>query len=69
MIRYTALSLPHALSASEVPMATMKVTYVVESGSFRDVPKAIRLLATNILTDPLRRSNDEASAGFRSFFL
>ena len=37
VILNTALSRPHARSASEVPIATMKVTKVVESGSLRVV--------------------------------
>ena len=40
VILNTALSLLHALSASDEPMATMNVTYVVERGSFSDVPMA-----------------------------
>ena len=31
--RYTALSEPQARSASEVPIATINVTYVVDKGS------------------------------------
>ena len=41
VMRNTALSRPHALSAKDEPIATMKATYVVESGSFREVPTAI----------------------------
>ena len=37
VMRYTALSRPHALSASDDPMATIKQTYVVERGSLSDV--------------------------------
>ena len=37
VMRYTALSRPHALSASDDPIATMKHTYVVERGSLSDV--------------------------------
>lgn len=34
---YRTLS-PHVRSASDVPMATMNVTKVVDSGSFKEVP-------------------------------
>ncbi len=33
VMRYTALSRPHARSASDEPMATMNTTYVVDKGS------------------------------------
>ena len=41
VMRYTALSRPQARSANEVPIATMKATYVVDKGNFKEVPKAI----------------------------
>ena len=41
VIRYTALSRPHARSASDEPIATIKQTYVVESGNLSDVAIAI----------------------------
>src|SRR5699024_2134705 len=41
--RYTALSLSQARSDSDVPMATIKVTYVVESGNLRLVPTEMRI--------------------------
>ena len=34
-MRYTALSRPQARSANEVPIATMKATYVVDKGNFQ----------------------------------
>ena len=43
---YTALSLPQALSAKEVPIATIKVTYVVDNGNFIDVAIDIKIPAT-----------------------
>ena len=63
VMRNTALSRPHALSASEVPMATMKVTNVVERGSFIDVPHAIRTPASIRLTEPRTRSKAAPSSG------
>ena len=45
VMRYTALSRPQALSASDEPIDTIKMTYVVDSGSFSDVPRHIRLAA------------------------
>ena len=62
VMRNTALSLPHALSASEVPIATMKVTKVVESGSFIDVPQAMSILASIRLTEPRTRSKAAPSS-------
>ena len=56
VMRNTALSRPHARSASDVPMATMKVTKVVESGSFMDVPMAISAPASTRFTEPRMRS-------------
>ena len=56
---YTALSLPHAPSAKDVPIATMNVTYVVDKGSFSDVANDIRILATVRFTEALRRSKDD----------
>ena len=52
----TADSRPHALSANEVPMATINVTYVVESGSYSDVAKEIKLAATVQFTEALSKS-------------
>ena len=40
--RKTALSRPQARSARDAPIATMNVTYVVLSGSLREVPRAMR---------------------------
>ncbi len=57
VILNTALSRPHARSASDVPIATMNVTYVVESGSLSDVPAAIKAPASTRFTDPRTRSN------------
>ena len=56
VILNTALSLLQALSARDVPIATMNVTYVVERGSLRDVPRAIRREATTRFTDALTTS-------------
>lgn len=56
VMRKTALSRPQARSANEVPMATIKVTNVVERGSLSDVPRAIRAPASTRLTDPRIRS-------------
>jgi hypothetical protein len=55
--RYTAVSRHHTQSASAVPIATIKVTYVVDKGSFIDVANAIKILATVRLTDARIRSN------------
>ena len=52
----TALSRLHARSASEEPMATMNVTYVVERGSLSDVPSAMSREATTRLVEALTRS-------------
>ena len=57
VIRNTALSRPHARSASDVPMATIKVTNVVERGSFSDVPRAIKAPASTRFTEPRIKSN------------
>ena len=54
--RKTALSRPQARSARDVPMATMKVTKVVDSGSFSDVPKAMSNAASIRFTLPRTRS-------------
>ena len=59
--RYTALSLPQALSASEVPIATIKVTYVVDKGNFIAVAIEIKIPATIRLTDALIISKAGAS--------
>ena len=40
-MRNTALSRPQARSANDEPMATIKVTNVVERGSLSEVPKAM----------------------------
>src|SRR6056300_209349 len=64
--RYTALSLPHALSANEVPMATMKVTYVVERGSFMLVAIEIKIPATAKLIEARIISNAGRSLAFSS---
>ncbi len=61
--RNTALSRLQARSASEVPIATIKVTKVVDSGSFMDVPKAMSMLAIMRLTPPRTRSNAASSSG------
>ncbi len=61
--RNTALSRPHALSARDVPIATMKVTNVVERGNFIDVPSAMSIPAIIRLTDPRTRSKAAPSSG------
>ena len=58
---YTALSLPQALSDKEVPIATMKVTYVVDNGSFIEVAIEIKTPATIKLTEALIISKAGAS--------
>ena len=55
---YTALSLPHAWSERDVPIATMNVTYVVESGSFNEVANETTALATMRFTEARNRSKD-----------
>ena len=60
--RNTALSRLHARSASEVDMATMNVMYVVERGSFREVPRAMSIEATMRFTEALTRSYAAPSA-------
>ncbi len=64
VMRNTALSRPQALSASDVPIATMNVTNVVESGSFIDVPQAISIPAIIRFTAPRTRSNAAPSSGW-----
>ena len=59
--RYTALSRPQARSAREEPIATMKVTYVVERGSFKEVPTAIKRPPSTRFTDARTRSNATSS--------
>jgi hypothetical protein len=44
-----------------VPIATIKVTYVVERGSFIEVAQATTALATVRFTDALKRSKEEES--------
>ena len=56
VMRNTALSRVQALSAKLVPMATMKVTKVVERGSFSDVPKAMSNDAITRLTEARSKS-------------
>ena len=63
VMRYTALSLPQALSAREEPMATMKVTYVVERGSLSEVAREIRRAATVRFTDARIRSKEAPLSG------
>ncbi|GFI67544.1 hypothetical protein IMSAG192_01076 [Muribaculaceae bacterium] len=58
VMRNTALSRLHARSDSDVPMATMNVTKVVERGSFMEVPAAISIPASMRLTEPRMRSNE-----------
>ncbi|MBA7521289.1 hypothetical protein ES705_13394 [subsurface metagenome] len=65
VMRFTALSLPQALSAKEVPMITMKVTYVVERGSLRDVPIAMSILAKTRFTEALSMSKEIDCSFFR----
>jgi hypothetical protein len=65
----TALSLPQALSLKEVAIATMKVTKVVESGSFKEVAKAIRELETERLTEARTKSKAGGFAMSISFLL
>ena len=60
--RNTALSRPQALSDNDVPMATMKVTKVVDKGSFSDVPMAINIAASIRLTEPRTRSKAAPSS-------
>ena len=62
VMRNTALSRPHARSARDVPIATMKVTKVVDKGSFMDVPTAISTLASMRLSAPRTRSNAAPSS-------
>ena len=57
VMRNTALSLLQALSARDEPIATMKVTYVVDRGSFIEVPSATSKPASTRLTEALIRSN------------
>ena len=57
VIRYTALSRPQARSASEEPIATIKVTYVVESGNFIVVPIMINKPESTRLTAARTISN------------
>src|SRR5690606_23759543 len=61
VIRYTALSRPHAPSANELAIATINVTYVVERGSLNEVPIVISILATIRFRDARNISNDAAS--------
>ena len=64
----TALSLPQALSLKEVAIATMKVTKVVESGSFKEVAKAIRELETERLTEARTKSKAGGFSTLLSLF-
>ena len=64
VMRNTALSRPQALSASDVPIATMNVTNVVDRGSFIDVPQAINIPASIRFTAPRTRSNAAPSSGW-----
>ena len=57
VMRYTALSRPHARSAKELPIATMKATYVVDKGNLRDVPNAISNPERTTFTDARTKSN------------
>ena len=50
-ILYTALSRSQAPSANEDPIATMKVTYVVDKGSFSEVADEIKTAAITKLTE------------------
>ena len=54
--RPTALSRPQARSASDVPIPTMKVTYVVERGSLSEVPRAMSSPARTRFTEARTRS-------------
>ena len=68
--RYTALSRPHARSASEVPIPTMNVTYVVERGNFNDVPTAMSKPPSTRFTDARTRSkatSSRSSSGAKRF--
>ena len=67
-ILYGAHSRVQALSASDVPIATMKVTYVVERGSFFDVANEITAAAIIKFTEALRRSK-AAPSPLWSWFL
>src|SRR5690606_30320016 len=58
VIRYTADSRPHAPSAKELAIATMNITYVVESGSLYEVPTVISILATIRFIDARNKSNE-----------
>ena len=67
-IRYTADSRSQAPSASDEPMATMKVTYVVESGSFRLVAEAMSAAASTRFTLARISSNGSSTSPGASFF-
>jgi hypothetical protein len=68
LTRNTALSRPQALSLKDVAIATIKVTKVVERGSFNEVAKAIRELDTDRFTEALTRSKAGGLAMFDSLF-
>jgi hypothetical protein len=53
---YTALSLPHDLSANAAHIATIKVTYVVDSGSLYEVAIDISILEHMSITEALTKS-------------
>ena len=65
--RNTALSRLQALSASEEPIATIKVTYVVESGNFRLVPMVMSILANTRFTAARTTSKAALSSNSTSF--
>ncbi|CDA42478.1 unknown [Prevotella sp. CAG:5226] len=51
VMRNTAVSRPQARSANDEPMATMKVTNVVERGNLSEVPSAMSNDDTTRLTE------------------
>ena len=55
--RNTALSRPHARSANDEPMPTINATYVVDNGSFREVPTTINKPANTKFTEARTKSN------------
>src|SRR5574344_800695 len=62
VMRNTALSRPQARSASEEPIATINVTYVVDKGSLRLVPIIISIPANTRLTAARTISKDAPSS-------
>ena len=69
VMRYTALSRPQARSANEVPIATMKATYVVDKGNFKEVPKAISNPDKTTLTEARTKSKLALSSMIISLWL